>query len=60
MIVMTAKVTFHKKYLGQQLFYKYMVISPGVSPEELLFISQANTEECRSCFRVCKLPTSKH
>lgn len=37
-----------------------MVISPGVNPEELLFINQAGAEECRSCCRVRKLPTSKH
>lgn len=60
MIVMTAKVTFHVKYLGQQFLYKYRVISAGVNPEELLFIGQANAEECRSCFRVRKFPTSKH
>ena len=57
---MTAKVTFHVKYLGQQFLYKYRVISTGVNPEELLFIGQANAEECRSCFRVRKFPTSKH
>lgn len=59
-LVMTSKVAFHKRYLERKFYYKYMVYSPDVNPEELLFIGQANSEVCKNCFRVRTLPSSKH
>ena len=57
--VMTSKVTFPKKYLGKKIYYKYWVISPNVNPEELLYIHEANADDCSSCYRVRTLPNSK-
>ena len=56
---MTSKVTLHKKYLGRKIYYKYWVVNPNVNPEELLYIHEANGDDCNSCYRVHTLPTRK-
>uniref|UniRef100_A0A1X7TN16 Uncharacterized protein n=1 Tax=Amphimedon queenslandica TaxID=400682 RepID=A0A1X7TN16_AMPQE len=55
--VMTAKVMFHKKYLGRKIYYKYWVFNPNVNLEELLYMHEAKSDDCNSCFRVHTLPT---
>ena len=58
-VVMTSKVTFHKKYLGRKIYYKYWIVNPNVNLEELLYIHEAKGDDCDSCFRVRTLPSRK-
>lgn len=59
-LVMSSSIRIHKRYHGKKLYYKYMILgSNNANPQELLYMYRADVNDCKTCFRVLRLPTGK-
>ena len=53
---MSCGVAISKELCGKDLYYKYLLFSPFLSPAEILFIKKPVAEEINYCFRVWEIP----